>query len=141
MRLNLRQALRTALSARKQDGRLFFIDSIVSPTYKTQELDNILSHWHTKKALIVHGDYEQDANMMVGLRNNQSYNLLPARGANVHDLLRAPIILMSLQGLKDIESRLDPAKDHRRTATFVSPVLGLKSLNQVMKEAKSAAAV
>lgn len=131
-----RQALRMAFTARKQDGRLFIIDSIASPTAKTAELDNILSHWHTKKALIIHGDYEQDRNLLFGLRNNKSYNLLPARGANVHDLLRTPIIMMSLQGLADIETRLDPVRDHRKTATFVSPVLGLKSMKQVLNEAK-----
>lgn len=135
-----RQALRIALSARKKDGRLFLIDSIEMPTFKTQEVGNILSHWHTKKALIVHGDYEQDANLMVGLRNNRSYRTLPARGANVHDLLRAPIILMSVQALHDLEARLDPLKDHRKTATFVSPVFGLKSLNQIKKEQAVAAA-
>lgn len=133
-----RQALRIALTARKQDGRLFLVDSIEMPTYKTQEVDNILSHWHTKKALIVHGDYEQDPNLMVGLRNNKSYRILPARGANVHDLLRAPVILMSVQALYDLEARLDPLKDHRRTATLVSPVFGLKTLNQIKKEQKQA---
>lgn len=129
-----RQALRIALTARKQDGRIFIIDSIESPTHKTQEVDNILSNWHTKKALIMHGNYEQSPALMVGIRNNPAYNLLPARGANVLDILRAPVILMSTQALADIETHLDPSRDHRKTATFVSPVLGLKSIKQVLRE-------
>jgi len=131
-----RQALRVALSARVRDGRLFVVDALSMPTHKTQDVENILSHWGTKKALLVHGNYEQDPNLLLGLRNNQKYNLLPARGANVHDILRAPIILMSTQALADIEANLDPSRDHRRTATFVSPILGLKSINQTIKEFK-----
>lgn len=100
------KALSIALSARRTDGRLYVVDAITAPTHKTTDVDNLLSNWRTKRALIVHGNLEQDPNIVLGLRNNPNYNLLPARGANVHDILRYPIVMVTLQGLRDLESRL-----------------------------------
>lgn len=121
-RRSRRQALRTALSSRYRDGRLFVIDSASVPTFKSTEVNNILSSWNTRRALLVHGDYEQDPNLILALRNNPDFHLLPARGINVHDVLRYPIVMMSLSALQDIDTRLNPEFDRKKPIQFPGEV-------------------
>lgn len=69
----------------------------------------ILELWKIKEKkliVIIHGDYEQDPNFVLACRNHPNIILLPARGANVLDIVRANVVFITLPGHLDLQLRI-----------------------------------
>lgn len=97
--------LKSALSTRYLDGSLFIIDHIDLPEPKTKLLQNMVESFAYKTYLIIDGD-QVNENFKRASANLFYVNGLPSIGANVLDLLKAECILITKEGLKNLEKRL-----------------------------------
>ncbi len=97
--------LKVALSVKQAEGKLIVIEDAKLSAVKTKNLSKSLSGVVAKKALIVDGN-ELDENFKKAVRNIKNIKLLPTVGANVLDILRHDQLLITKEGIKQLEQRL-----------------------------------
>lgn len=97
-------ALRSALSAKVQEGKLIILDAVV-PTHKTKEVVKAFTGMNIEKALIILGG-EANENFSKAVRNIKNVNTLPSIGANVLDILKHDHLVMDQAAVKELEERL-----------------------------------
>jgi large subunit ribosomal protein L4 len=98
-------ALRTALSAKQSEGKLIILDDAVSSNTKTKELAIKLADLGVNNALIVSGS-EVDGNFALAARNIINIDVLPTQGANVYDILRRDVLVLTKAAVEGLEARL-----------------------------------
>ncbi len=96
------------LSAKRAEQRVHFIDAARLPNHKTKDLVNRLNYFGNpeQRTVLIHGDGELDPNFVIASRNIPNLDLIPARGANVLDLVSARTVIVTLSAKMDLESRL-----------------------------------
>lgn len=100
------QALRAALSIKVKEGKLVIIDDASAKSHKTGPMAQTLEKLGlTDSALIVSGQ-EIDPNFARATRNLPRIDVLPSQGANVYDILRRDVLVLTKQAVNDLTEKL-----------------------------------
>ena len=100
-----RLALKSALSAKQADGRLIILDEAKSKSLKTAELAKTLKTFDWGRALIIDG-VKVDSNFAKAASNIVGIDVLPSIGANVYDILRRDVLVLTKDAVAQLTERL-----------------------------------
>jgi large subunit ribosomal protein L4 len=98
-------ALKTALSAKAAAGQLVIIDVAVAETHKTKALAGSLKAMGFDSLLVIDGATVNE-NFARAARNIPLVDVLPSQGANVYDIIRRNILVLTRDAVTDLEARL-----------------------------------
>ncbi len=98
-------ALRTALSSKQAEGKLVVIDATKVEKAKTAELVKRFAKFGFASALVIDGA-TVDANFARAARNLPGVDVLPQQGANVYDILRRDVLVLTRDAVQHLEARL-----------------------------------
>ena len=96
--------LKSALSAKARDGKLIVVDDLKSDG-KTASLKGKLSKMGLSNVLIIGGE-ELDQNFQRAANNIPLVDVLPQAGANVYDILRRDVLVLTKDSAAHLEERL-----------------------------------
>jgi large subunit ribosomal protein L4 len=97
--------LRHALSAKFKAGELVIVDTLAMAEAKTAILARQAKELGWKRVLIIDGA-SVDQNFAAAARNLEGIDVLPTIGANVYDILRRDILVITKAGVEALEARL-----------------------------------
>lgn len=97
--------LKMALSSKVLNKQLLIINNEKCESPKTKELNSKLSKLNVQKPLFICGDVI-DNNFNLALRNIVNADVLPSQGANVYDILKHKNLILTLDAVKNLTSRL-----------------------------------
>jgi large subunit ribosomal protein L4 len=100
-----RLALRSALSAKQSAGQLIVLEEAKLSDPKTKALVDGFKKLGLTSALIVDGP-QVDENFALAARNIAGIDVLPSVGANVYDILRRQVLVLTKDGVNALEARL-----------------------------------
>jgi len=98
-------ALKTALSAKAAAGQLVVIDDAVAKDHKTKALASNLKAMGLESLLVI-GGQTLDQNFVRAARNIPLVDVLPSQGANVYDIIRRNVLVLTKSAVSDLEARL-----------------------------------
>ena len=98
-------ALKTALSAKAKEGKLIILDKAEAKDHKTKSMAKALEKFGFESALIV-GGKEIDANFARATANLPKIDVLPSQGANVYDILRRDVLILTKDAVADLTEKL-----------------------------------
>jgi large subunit ribosomal protein L4 len=98
-------ALKAALSAKQADGKLMIMDELKLADGKTKVLAEKLGKLGLSNALIV-GGAQIDTNFARAAQNIMMIDVLPTQGANVYDILRRDVLVLTREAVETLEARL-----------------------------------
>ncbi len=98
-------ALRTALSAKAAAGQLVIIDTCETTSHKTKEMAATLKTMGFDSLLVIDGATVNE-NFARAARNIPLVDVLPSQGANVYDIIRRNILVLTKEAVTDLEARL-----------------------------------
>lgn len=97
--------LKTALSSKLAEGKLLVLDSAVIGASKTKEVVARFAALGLGSALIIDGE-AVDKNFANAARNLPGIDVLPQQGANVYDILRRDVLVLTRAAVEKLEARL-----------------------------------
>lgn len=97
--------LKSALSAKQKDGKLLIVEALSMDDAKTKALKSQLSAFDARSYLFV-GGAEVDEGFARAARNLERVDVLPQQGANVYDILRRDLLIMTRDAVEHLEARL-----------------------------------
>jgi len=97
--------LRSALSSKYAEGKLVVLAAARADEPKTKDLARRLAKLGWASALIIDGP-EPDANFRRAVANVPGIDVLPQHGANVYDILRRDVLVLTPDAIKHLEARL-----------------------------------
>jgi large subunit ribosomal protein L4 len=100
-----RLALRTALSSKQAEGKLVIVDDVTSAQPKTAALAASFRTLGWASVLVVDGT-EVNENFARAARNIPNVDVLPSQGANVYDILRRDVLVLTKSAVEQLEARL-----------------------------------
>ena len=100
-----RLGLKVALSSKLADGKLVVLDQASLDQPKTRQLAEALKKWGWSSALLIDGQ-ELDRNFELAVRNLVGIQLMPSVGANVYDILRRDVLVLTTAAVRQLEERL-----------------------------------
>ncbi len=100
-----RLALKTALSAKAKEGKLIILDEAKAKDHKTKPMAAVLAKFGFDSALIV-GGKEIDVNFARATANIPRIDVLPSQGANVYDILRRDVLVLTKEAVNDLTEKL-----------------------------------
>lgn len=106
-----RLGLISALSMKQAEGKVVIVDAVGGS--KTKDLAAKLKGLGWKSALVV--DHTVDDGFLKASRNIVGIDVLPTIGANVYDIVRHDLLVVTTAGLKGLEDRLN-ASTHKEAA-------------------------
>lgn len=98
-------AMKSALSSKAAQGKLIILDEAKAKDHKTKPMAAALKKLELDNALIV-GGKEVDANFARATANLPRIDVLPSAGANVYDILRRDVLVLTKDAVKDITEKL-----------------------------------
>jgi len=98
-------ALRMALSAKAAEGKLIILDDAKAKSHKTKPMVEALTKMELRSAVIV-GGKEVDVNFARATANIPLIDVLPSQGANVYDILRRDVLVLTKDAVNDITEKL-----------------------------------
>jgi large subunit ribosomal protein L4 len=98
-------ALKSALSAKVKEGKVIILDAATSKDHKTKPMAAALKALGLSSALIVCGK-DVDANFARSTSNIPRIDVLPSQGANVYDILRRDVLVLTKDAVADLTERL-----------------------------------
>lgn len=98
-------ALKSALSIKAAEGKLIILDEAKAKDHKTKPMANAMKKLELDNALIV-GGKEVDVNFARATANLPRIDVLPSQGANVYDILRRDVLVLTKDAVKDITDQL-----------------------------------
>ncbi len=98
-------ALKTALSAKVKDGKLIILENAKTTDHKTKTAADKLKKFGFESVLIVDGKIV-DTNFQRATSNLPKVDLLPSQGANVYDILRRDVLVLTKDAVADLTERL-----------------------------------
>ena len=96
--------LKSALSSKAKDGKLFIIDTVESKKGKTKDLAKSFTKLGWSSVLIIDG--AGDEGFARAARNIKGIDVLPTQGANVYDILRRDTLVLTKDAVAKLEERL-----------------------------------
>ena len=100
-----RLALKVALSAKFLDQKIIIIDRAVLSEPRTILLKQALNNFQFNSLLVIDGNLI-DENFKRAAQNINNVNVLPTIGANVYDILKHDLIMITENGLSALQERL-----------------------------------
>lgn len=100
-----RLALCMALASKQQEGKLIVLDSAKCATPKTKWLVEKFAKLGFASALIIDGA-NLDPNFALAARNIPHIDVLPEQGANVYDILRRDVLVLTKNAVEQLQERL-----------------------------------
>jgi large subunit ribosomal protein L4 len=97
--------LKTALSAKQGEGKLVVIDAARASEAKTKALRARFETLGWDSVLIIDGP-TVDENFVRAARNLPRVDVLPQQGANVYDILRRDMLVLTRDAVRHLEARL-----------------------------------
>lgn len=97
--------LKMALSLRAGEQKLIVIDTATASTHKTKAMAKTLATLGGDSILII-GGKEIDANFARATANLPKIDVLPSQGANVYDILRRDVLVLTKDAIADLTERL-----------------------------------
>ncbi|MFQ5959281.1 MAG: 50S ribosomal protein L4 [Alphaproteobacteria bacterium] len=98
-------ALKTALSAKRAEGRLKVIEAASLESHKTKTLALTLGKLGWSRVLFIDGP-EVDINFARAASNLVGVDVLPQQGANVYDIVRCDTLVLTRAAVEHLEARL-----------------------------------
>ena len=98
-------ALKTALSAKASEGKLVILDSAAVDAPKTRDLVTKFTSLGWTSVLVIDGT-TVDENFARAARNIPHVDVLPEQGANVYDILRRDMLVLTQAAVEKLEARL-----------------------------------
>src|ERR1700744_290446 len=98
-------ALKNALSAKAAAGELVILDTAVAETHKTKALAASFKAMGFNSLLVIDGATVNE-NFARAARNIPLVDVLPSQGANVYDIIRRNILVLTKDAVTDLEARL-----------------------------------
>lgn len=98
-----RAALASVLSARVQEGRFKLLDGLKFSEIKTKQISSLLDNFGLDSCLLVD---EENHVVKLSARNHAHVKFLEQPGLNVMDVLRYPMVLMTVSAAQAVEKRL-----------------------------------
>lgn len=98
-------AMRVALSMKAKDGKLFILDDMTAQKPNTKAFQKSFKQNGWDSALFVGGE-KLDENFALSARNIVNVDVLPAQGANVYDIVRRDVLVLSKDAVAQLEGRL-----------------------------------
>jgi large subunit ribosomal protein L4 len=98
-------ALKNALSAKAAAGELVILDTAVAETHKTKALVASFKALGFGSLLVIDGATVNE-NFARAARNIPLVDVLPSQGANVYDIIRRNILVLTKDAVTDLEARL-----------------------------------
>jgi large subunit ribosomal protein L4 len=98
-------ALKTALSSKQADGKLIVVDSLAAAKAKTKDLAGKIGKFGWHSVLLIDGPAVDD-NFRRAAANIPNLDLLPQQGANVYDILRRDVLVLTKAAVEHLEARL-----------------------------------
>ncbi len=98
-------ALKTALSAKAADGKLFVVDTVASDKAKTKDLVAKFDKLGWSSVLVIDGT-AVDQGFRRAIHNIPGADVLPQIGANVYDILRRDSLVLTKDAVEALEARL-----------------------------------
>jgi large subunit ribosomal protein L4 len=100
-----RLALKTALSAKQAEGKLVVLEAAKLEGAKTKALAERFGKLGWGSVLIIDGP-TLDENFARAARNLPQVDVLPQQGANVYDILRRDMLVLTRDAVQHLEARL-----------------------------------
>ncbi|MEO0993107.1 MAG: 50S ribosomal protein L4, partial [Pseudomonadota bacterium] len=97
--------LKMALSAKAKEDKLIVLEEAKLDEAKTKALATKVSKLGWGPALVIDGP-ELDENFALAARNLDGMQVLPSQGANVYDILKRDLLVVTRAGLEALEARL-----------------------------------
>ncbi len=98
-------ALKTALSAKRAEGKLVVLEDAKLGKAKTSELAKQLKKLNWGRTLVIDGA-QVDVNFARAATNLGGIDVLPSQGANVYDILRRDTLVLTKEGVHKLVERL-----------------------------------
>jgi len=98
-------ALCMALATKQKDGKLIVLDEAKLKEHKTKKLAQKLEKMGLFSALIIDGA-NLDPNFAKAVRNIPEIDVLPEQGANVYDILRRDVLVLTKNAVEQLQERL-----------------------------------
>jgi large subunit ribosomal protein L4 len=98
-------ALKTALSVKAAEGKLVVLEAAKADSHKTKVLFGQLQALGLTSALIIDGS-NVDVNFARAAGNIPHIDVLPEQGANVYDILRRDVLVLTRNAVEQLEARL-----------------------------------
>ncbi len=102
-------ALKTALSSKAAAGKLIILDDAKAKDHKTKSMAVTLGKMGINSALFVTG-MDVDVNFARATNNIPHVDVLPSQGANVYDILRHDILVLTKDAVAALTTRLSGDK-------------------------------
>jgi len=100
-----RLALCMALASKHKEGKLIVLDTAKADTHKTKALIAKFTKLGLSSALIIDGA-NLDPNFAKAARNIPHIDVLPEQGANVYDILRRDVLVLTKNAVEQLQERL-----------------------------------
>ena len=97
--------MRVALSLKAKNGKLFIVDSLTAEKPNTKAMKAAFEKNGWKSVLFVGGE-TVDSNFALSARNIINVDVLPSQGANVYDIVRRDVLVLSQDAVANLEGRL-----------------------------------
>ncbi len=99
-------ALKSALSIKLTEDKVFIIDTFEIKSFKTKELHSDLQHFNYQSALFIHSESGIDKNFKLASSNIPKISILNQKGINVKDLILFDKIFIEQKSISEITKRL-----------------------------------
>lgn len=98
-------AMKCALSAKAKEGKLIIVDALAPKDHKTKAMASAFAALGAESAFVV-GGKEIDANFYRATSNLPKIDVVPVQGANVYDILRRDVLVLSKDAVEGLTERL-----------------------------------
>lgn len=98
-------AMKSVLSTKAKEGKLIILDSDKAKDHKTKPMAAAMAKFGIESAVIV-GGKEIDVNFARGCANLPKIDVLPSQGANVYDIMRRDVLVLTKDAVNDLTERL-----------------------------------
>ncbi len=99
-------ALKSALSTKITEDKVFIIDTFEIKSFKTKELFSDLLQFDYKSALFIHSENGIDKNFKLASSNIPRVSILNQKGINVKDLITFDKIFIEQKSINEMTKRL-----------------------------------
>ena len=99
-------ALKSALSIKLNEDKVFIIDTFEIKSFKTRDLFSDLKQFDYKSALFIHSQNGLDNNFKLASSNIPRVSILNQKGINVKDLITYDKIFIDQKSISEITERL-----------------------------------
>ncbi len=97
--------MRVALSLKAKTGKLFIVEDLTAEKPNTKALQGVFTQNGWKSVLFIAGQ-NVDNNFALSARNIINIDVLPVQGANVYDIIRRDVLVLTKEAVAQLEGRL-----------------------------------